>query len=249
MIDDFIHDGEIYDYVNDFDGDFEFYKKWCVKASGACLELCCGTGRLTIPLVKAGIDITGVDYSVSMLKKAREKALTQKVDLPFIRQDIRKLNLLRLNKKFSFIFIPFNSLQCIYKLEDLEKIFKCVKAHMQKKSLFMIEVFNPDIKLMVERSTGWKKVSDFKTVDGRKVSISEQCRYDCANEVNRVNWKHAIDGKETIVRLDMRCFWPLEMDAILKYNGFKIIHKFGGFDESEFDCNSKKQIYVLKIKG
>lgn len=29
-------------------------------------------------------------------------------------------------------------------------------------------------------------------------------------------------------------------------NGFKILHKFGGFDEEAFDDNSEKQIYVCK---
>ncbi len=54
--------------------------------------------------------------------------------------------------------------------------------------------------------------------------------------------------KKWCKKADMRCFWPREMDAILKYNGFEVVHKFGNFDESEFKSGAPKQIYVLKAK-
>jgi len=246
-IDDLVHDGEIYDALNRFDFDLGFYKKWCKKAGGKCLELCCGTGRLTIPLALDGIDIAGVDYTESMLKKAREKAATSGLNIGLFSQDMRKFNLSKLSPgKFSLIFIPFNSLQCIYELDDVEDIFRRGKAHLSDGGLFIIDIFNPSIKMMVERSEGWKECDDFITRDGRRVTIEEHCEYDDAGGVNRVTWKHTIDGAEVIKRLDMRCFWPREMEAILRYNGFELVHKFGNFDESEFKSGSPKQLYVLK---
>ena len=85
-----IHDGELYDYyLNDFTDDLEFYKKWCLKADGPVLELCAGTGRLTIPLKENGINITGLDISDSMLKKAEEKNSKKEIEIDFIKGDIR----------------------------------------------------------------------------------------------------------------------------------------------------------------
>ena len=50
---DFIYDADIYDGLNKFLSDLEFYKKWLPKNKEAkILELCCGTGRLTIPIVQ-----------------------------------------------------------------------------------------------------------------------------------------------------------------------------------------------------
>lgn len=248
-IDDFVHDGEIYDALNRFDFDLEFYKKWCKKTGGRCLEICCGTGRLTIPLALDGIDITGIDYTESMIEKAREKASANGISIGLFNQDMRWFDLAKLSPgKFSLIFIPFNSLQCIYELEDVEEIFRRVKAHLINDGLFIIDIFNPSIKIMVERSKGWNECYDFIMSDGRHVTIEEHCEYDDAGGVNRVTWKHNIDGMEVIKKLDMRCFWPREMDAIIKYNGFDIVHKFGNFDESEFKSGAPKQIYVLKAK-
>lgn len=249
VIDDLIHDGEIYDALNRYDFDLGFYRKWCESAGGKCLELCCGTGRLTIPLASGGVDITGVDYTGSMLEKARKKAAAKGLEIGLFQQDMRRLDLAELSPgKFSLVFIPFNSLQCVYELEDVEEIFRRVKAHLAEDGLFIIDIFNPSITMMVERSQGWKECDDFTLPDGRHVTIHEHCEYDDAGGVNRVTWKHTIDGVEVIKKLDMRCFWPREMDAILKYNGFEVVHKFGDFDESEFKSGAPKQIYVLRAK-
>lgn len=48
-----IYDANIYDGLNTFLSDLQFYKKWLPKNKEAeILELCCGTGRLTIPIAK-----------------------------------------------------------------------------------------------------------------------------------------------------------------------------------------------------
>ena len=75
IVGDLIYDAAIYDGLNTFLDDLEFYKKWLPKDKEArILELCCGTGRLTIPIAKEGYNITGVDYTTSMLNQAIAKA-------------------------------------------------------------------------------------------------------------------------------------------------------------------------------
>ena len=244
-ISDIIHSGELYDYVNQFAFDFPFYKKWCEAVSGNVLELCCGTGRLTIPLAQEKIDITGLDISASMLERARLKAKESSLDIEFIQGDIINFSL---DKKFDLIFIPFNSFQCIYSIEDVEKVFSCVQNHMAKKGIFILDIFNPSIDFMVTRKDSWHLAKEFTMENGDKVTIEEKCEYDSAGQVNRVKWKHTIAGKESIAQLDMRCFYPLEMDALLKYNGFEVAHKFGDFEEHPFEAKSMKQIYICKCQ-
>ena len=68
---DFIYNADIYDGLNKSLSDLEFYKKWLPQNKDAkILELCCGTGRLTIPIAKDGYNIKGVDYTLSMLERA-----------------------------------------------------------------------------------------------------------------------------------------------------------------------------------
>ena len=82
---DLIYDANIYDGLNTFLSDLQFYKDWMPKDKNAeILELCCGSGRLTIPLAKDGQKIAGVDNSKSMLEQAKIKAKNEKLEILFI---------------------------------------------------------------------------------------------------------------------------------------------------------------------
>lgn len=50
---DLIYDANIYDGMNTDLSDLQFYKRWLPQNKGArILELCCGTGRLTLPIAR-----------------------------------------------------------------------------------------------------------------------------------------------------------------------------------------------------
>ena len=50
--------------------DVPFWRRAALKATGRVLELGCGTGRVTKPLARAGVDIVGIDRSAPMLARA-----------------------------------------------------------------------------------------------------------------------------------------------------------------------------------
>ena len=110
---DLVYDANIYDGMNTHLNDLPFYKRWMPKnKNAAILELCCGTGRLTLPLAKDGYNISGVDFTASMLAQASRKAVEEGLDIPFIEADIRTLDL---SRQYDLIFIPFNSIHHLYK--------------------------------------------------------------------------------------------------------------------------------------
>lgn len=59
------------------------------------LDCACGTGNMTLALARLGLIMTGSDLSVEMLRQAAEKARRQGLQIPFVRQDLRKLRLHR----------------------------------------------------------------------------------------------------------------------------------------------------------
>ncbi len=241
---DFIYDANIYDGLNTFLSDLQFYKKWLPKNKDAkILELCCGTGRLTLPIAMDGYNICGVDYTSSMLKQAKAKAAEAGLDIRFIEADIRTLNL---QEKYDLIFIPFNSIHHLYKNEDLFKTLRCVKHHLKEEGLFLLDCFNPNIQYIVEGEKEQKVIAEYTTNDGREVLIKQTMRYENATQVNRIEWHYYINGKfHSTQNLDMRLFFPQELDSYLEWAGFNIIHKFGGFEEEVFSDKSEKQIFVL----
>src|SRR4030042_5496262 len=55
------------------------------------IDIGCGTGRHSIELAKRGYHITGIDLSESQLKRAKEKAGEQGLQIIFERHDARNL--------------------------------------------------------------------------------------------------------------------------------------------------------------
>ena len=242
---DLIYDANIYDGMNTHIDDLQFYKRWLPGNKAAdILELCCGTGRLTIPIAQDGYNISGVDYTPSMLEQARLKASEAELEIEFIEADIRTLDL---QKKYDLIFIPFNSIHHIYQNEDLFKALDVVKSHLKDRGLFLLDCFNPNIRYIIEHEKKQVEVAEYTTKDGREVLIKQLMRYERKTQINRIEWHYFINGEfDSIQDLDMRLFFPQELDSYLEWNGFKIIHKFGSFDEEAFCDDSEKQIFVCQ---
>lgn len=239
-----IYDGLLYDRMNSFTHDLPFYKRCARRAGGRVLEMCCGTGRLTIPLAQAGIRITGLDFTRSMLKRARKKAQDAGIDIKFVQGDMRSASL---RKKFNLIFIPFNSLLNTYTASDILKVLKNVRRHLKRGGFFAFDIFNPDIHFLV-RNKGRVQRSKyrFRLENGQAVAIDERCLYDSATQVNRVTWTIRVGARSFKQGLDMRCIFPLEMDALLHCAGFRAVKKYGDFRGSPFTSKSSKQVYVCK---
>lgn len=181
-----------------------------------------------------------------MLNRAISKAREEQLSIDFVQEDIRTLDL---GKKFDFIFIPFNSIHHLYKNEDLFKVLKVVKKHLQENGLFLLDCFNPNIRYIVHGEKEKETMAEYTTDDGRKVMIKQTMCYENATQINRIKWHYYIDGVfHSIQDLDMRMFFPQELDFYLECSGFNIVHKFGSFEENDFCNDSEKQIYVLSLK-
>lgn len=74
-------------------GEVDFIEKEISKDKNCeILDIGCGTGRHAIELAKRGYNVTGIDLSESMIKKARENAKKYKLDVDFQIADARKLD-------------------------------------------------------------------------------------------------------------------------------------------------------------
>src|SRR3954470_6615257 len=67
--------------------DIAFWQRVAARAAGQVLELGCGTGRISVPLAKSGVDLVGVDRSQPMLNRLRKRARS----IAIARADIRSL--------------------------------------------------------------------------------------------------------------------------------------------------------------
>lgn len=92
---------QLYDALMD-DVDYDAWTAYLTGLSGCAdnaalrvVDVACGTGNITLRLAQAGFTVTGVDLSESMLSLAQQKAARAGLQIPFVRQDMRKLSLHR----------------------------------------------------------------------------------------------------------------------------------------------------------
>ena len=240
-----IYDPKIYNGLNTHTEDIAFYKKWISDNHiQKTLELCCGTGRITIPLAKEGINISGLDYSNAMLSEAKEKARKENLRIPFTQGDMRNFTL---NEKFELIFIPFNSIHCLYSHSDFINTMNSVYNNLEDNGILIIDYFNPSLEYIVENSKKTVVIADYTTADGRHIKIIQTMEYDDHTQVNKILWEHIInDESSTKETLDMRMFYPQELDYLITSSRFKILNKYGTYDKSKFTRGSQIQLLICQ---
>jgi len=228
-----------------FDEDIPFYLKLARRASKV-LELGCGTCRLGIPIARAGIDYTGIDLSQGMLEWAGVKARREGVTVKLIRCDIRAFHL---RDHFHLIMLPFNTICHLYTRSDLERCLDRVKDHLTPSGRFVIDVFNPALKILTRDPNERYPAGEFTDPQEGKIVVTETNVYDRATQINWITWYYRSEGSkhERQVRFGMRIYYPQELDALLHYCGFRIEAKYGEFSGTPFGSDSTKQILITSL--
>lgn len=246
-IDDIYLDGRHYDrLLPSTSPDLEFWLSLADTHGDPILELGCGTGRVAIPLAQRGFRVTGVDRSGAMLQQARTKAAQANVNVEWLEADMRELHL---DHVFSLVIIPNNTLCHLLDLSDFEACVGGVRRHLAPNGRFAIDVFVPKPALLINRPGERYPFSEYDDPDGRgRIVVTESYVYEADTQIKRIKTHHLIPGEAQEIEgsLDLRMYFPQELDALLKYNGFVIEGKYSSYDLKPFDAQSEKQIIVCK---
>ncbi len=103
---------------------------------GIVLDLGCGTGVMTEKFAKAGFDMIGADFSSEMLNIAMDKRAASGLDILYLCQDMRELEL------FGTVRAVYSVCDCVnYLLEekDLVKAFSLVNNYLDPQGLFIFD--------------------------------------------------------------------------------------------------------------
>jgi ubiquinone/menaquinone biosynthesis C-methylase UbiE len=160
--------------------DVGFWQRVAARADGRVLELGCGTGRVSIPLAKTGVDLVGVDRSRQMLDRAVvragriTRAASREYRVPaFVRADIRDLPFAR--GRFAMVLAPYGVLQSLIRESDLTAALTSVARVIRRGGTFGIDLV-PDV-------PNWREYRNKvqlrgKTPGGGRLTLIESVRQD-----------------------------------------------------------------------
>jgi len=218
--------------------DVPFWRTLALRHDGPVLELGCGTGRISIPLAKAGVSLVGIDRSDAMLARARQRIrrgrLTPRARL--LRGDIRSLPFRA--STFPLVMAPYGVLQSLLRERDLAATLEAVARVLKPKATFGIELV-ADLPSWDEYSkrvslTGWR--------GGRKgahVTLVETVRQDRARRLTIFDQQFIERrGRERLTHafsLTFRTLSVPQMARRLERTGFEISALLGDYRGGPWD--------------
>jgi len=136
-------DPRLYDAVLEhLDFDVAWWLSEARAAKGPVLEAGCGTGRLLLRLLAAGIDIDGLDSSAAMLRRLLEKARERGLEPKVLEADMRDF---RMPRKYAMAFIAFNGFGHCLAMSDQVRCLLCCREHLVPGGRFLLHMSYPGV--------------------------------------------------------------------------------------------------------
>ncbi len=233
--------------------DVLFYVDLAQEAGSTVLELGCGTGRIAIPIARAGIDVVGLDSSPGMLREARRN-LREAGPLPgkvtFRRGDMRSF---RLPQRCTLAIIPFNTFLHLLSVADQRQALQSIRRHLAPGGRLALDVFVPDLHRPArEEAQLYSQGHVTDPASGRRFALWDQGSYDHLHQVIQVRTIiEELDATGKVVQRlyrdhQTRYVHRYEMQHLLELSGFEVEELYGDFDGGDFDADSEQMVWVAR---
>lgn len=224
--------------------DIDFYLSYFKNYKGKILEIGAGTGRITIPLLKAYLDITALDISSDMLIILKEKAQKENITPKIVVADMRNLSKV---EKFDTIFISYRTFQHLYTVNDQLYTLREIKKHLKKDGVLIFDVYYPIFKYIALGNWKWQVEQKIDVENIGKVKIDYRNKYDMASQIMYQEDRYKLSsGKVEVIPYKMRFFFRFEIEHLLSLAGFEIINLYGDFKKNKFKNGSSEMIWEVK---
>lgn len=237
---------DLYDLENpDFEPEGLFYLSLARDLGGPVLELGCGTGRMTIPMAQAGIDMTGLDIVPEMLRRAKEKAGS--LPITWVEADVRDFHL---DRQFSLIFESGSVFMHMLDRADQRALLDRAREHLASGGRMVLGLFFPH-HYGLEDVLEEKEWFTYQDEQGHTVRVGGTETYD---ELRQIKTETAIrrvyiSENEVITHvapLPLRYTFPQEMELLLECSGFRILERYGNAERAPLTNESRFLVYVCE---
>ena len=227
----------------DLTDDIDFILNLAQEAAGPILELGCGSGRLLLPLARAGFTVTGLDNSAAMLARARAALQAEPPDvqarITLLEADMTALDVE--NAGFHLVIIPYNT---FLHLDTAQKtaVLRRVKKGLTGNGRLFIDLINPFA--IAATPDDDEPIPENSLIDpqtGHTIQQLAQNQLDEDAQCLHIHWIYetlAPDGspaQRTAVQAHYHYLFPHQIDLLLQETGFRLTDLSGDYDRSVFD--------------
>ncbi len=238
---------DVYDIYAQTDLDVPFF----LKESQGCrnvLELTSGTGRLSLPLIEAGVHLSCLDSSPEMLAVLRKKLHSKGLSAPIYEMDASTFSL---PERYDLIIIPFNSFSEIANPLAQRAALECISAHLDDDGRFICTLHNPAVRLKIADGQSHFRGAFPGPDDAGTLVLSGVETYDASTQlVSGAQFieLYAPDGimqSKRLVPIQYFVHSRETFEALVRSQGFRVISLYGDYERSEFRPSSPFMIWIL----
>jgi ubiquinone/menaquinone biosynthesis C-methylase UbiE len=218
-----------------------------LSTGGPLLELGCGTGRISLPLARAGVDLVGIDRSAPMLARAaqRRRRLRTGGRPDLVRGDIRALPFEA--NSFSTVLAPYGILQSLLRDRDLKATLESVARVLRRGGQFGVDLV-PDV-------PNWREYRDKiqlrgRTTGGAHLTLIESVHQDRVRRLTTFEQTYVErTGTKTArhrFKLTFRTLSIPQMTRRLEAAGFTVDRILGDYRGRPWDDRADVWIILAK---
>lgn len=238
--------------------DAPFYLELARECGGPVLEIGCGTGRVLLPIARAGIEIHGVDSSAAMLAVLKknldreEAAVRERVTLHT--GDMREF---RLGRKFPLVTIPFRPLQHMQTVADQIAALTTAAAHVAEGGTLAFDVFYPKFEVLPLRIGEEILEAEWSPASEPGTTVRRYYRKDAVDKIQQ-NFTltfifRKYRGGQVVMEenetFKMSYYTYPHLRALFLLAGLEPMAEYGSFAKTPLDNSASEMIFLLRSRG
>jgi SAM-dependent methyltransferase len=238
--------------------DIPFYVEEAQRAEPPVLELACGTGRVLIPVARAGVQVCGLDNSPAMLNVCRRRTAELSADIQgritLKQADMRAFSF---DERFGLIYCPFRAFLHLMTTEDQITALGNIHTHLREDGRFVLNFFNPDLSFIAEgfgRGRGAARIEqEFTDPESEnRVIVWATLGHDPVKQlINTYIIHDEVDAEGRLLArsyksMRLRWIYRYEFEHLLYRCGFEVEDLYGDFDRRPFTEMHQELVWIAR---
>jgi SAM-dependent methyltransferase len=200
------------------------------------LEFAVGTGRIALPLTRAGVRVHGIEQSQHMVDRMREKLDGEKVHV-FI-GDMTRVDT---GSQYGLVYLVYNTMGNLLSQDDQVRCFKNAARHLTNDGVFVLECRVPNAP-----SRPAFQFVDAERVDADQVTL-DVGRYDPVTQILDENHVCISADGVSLDPISLRLAHPPEFDLMARIAGLQLHDRAAGWNGEPFIAASWRHVSVYQL--
>ncbi|HTZ07561.1 MAG TPA: class I SAM-dependent methyltransferase [Acidimicrobiales bacterium] len=202
-----------------------------LAGSGGALEFGIGTGRVAIPLRRAGTAVHGIELSAAMAGRLHTDAGALSIGVT-----VGDFATSRVEGRFRLVYLVRNTITNLTTQAEQVLCFRNAAEHLEPGGHFVIENYVPELRRLPPGET-----THLFEVSPTHVGFET---YDLARQIAVSTHHWIVDGQHRQFSSPHRYVWPSELDLMALMAGMVLVQRWADWDRTAFDGESRSHVSV-----